>query len=242
MDQQQNPYSNVATEPTNVASEADVQARLRFIRNTYLHLAAAILAFVGIEFAIFQTGLHRTFLSLMLGWGGTSWMITLGLFMGVGWVANRLALSNASQGIQYVGLGLYVLAEAVVFVPLLFMAAAYSDPSVIPTAGVITLSVFSVLTGYVFVTKQDFSFLGPGLAIVGAVAMGAIVGAYFFGFSLGTFFAAAMVALSAGYILYYTSNVLHHYNTEQHVAASLALFSAVAMLFYYILWFLLGSD
>lgn len=238
----QNPYRNVATERVEVASEADVDERLAFIRRTYLLLAGAIMAFIGLEFAIFQAGLAAPLTQMMLGWGGMSWLITLGLFIGVGYLANRLAFSDTSETIQYAGLGLYVLAESVIFVPLLSIAAFKSDPTVIPTAGIITLSVFSVLTGYVFVTKQDFSFLGPALAIGGAVAMGTIVAAILFGFSLGTFFAMAMVLLSAGYIVYTTSNILHHYHTGQHAAAALALFSAVAMMFYYILWAMMGGE
>jgi FtsH-binding integral membrane protein len=35
--------------------------------------------------------------------------------------------------------------------------------------------------------------------------------------------------------MYDTSNVLHHYRTDQYVAASLALFASVAMLFFYVL-------
>lgn len=239
---EQNPYEKVATERVDVASEADVEARLDFIRRTYLLLAGAIMAFVAIEFAIFQVGLAGPLVKMMLGWGGASWMITLFLFVGVGWIANRLALSQVSEKVQYAGLGLYVVAEAVIFVPLMFMAAHYSDPTVIPTAGIITMSVFSVLTGYVFVTKQDFSFLGPFLAIAAAVAFGAIIASFIFGFQLGIIFAMAMIMLASGYIVYYTSNILHHYHTEQHAAAALALFSAVAMLFYYVLFALLGSD
>lgn len=239
---QKNPYESVATERVDVASEAEVEERLAFVRRTYLTLAAAIMAFVGLEFAIFQMELAAPLTNLMLGWGGASWLITLGLFIGVGYVANRLAFSNAAEWVQYAGLGLYVVAESIIFVPLLAMASIESDPTVIPAAAIITLSVFSVLTGYVFVTKQDFSFLGPFLVIAGAVAMGAIVVAILFGFSLGTFFAMAMVLLAAGYIVYTTSNILHHYNTDQHAAAALALFSAVAMMFYYILWAFMGWD
>lgn len=44
-----------------------------------------------------------------------------------------------------------------------------------------------------------------------------------------------MVVLMSGYIVYYTSNVLYHYRTDQHVAAALALFASVATLFWYIL-------
>ncbi|MCP4136586.1 MAG: permease, partial [bacterium] len=36
-------------------------------------------------------------------------------------------------------------------------------------------------------------------------------------------------------ILYTTSNIVHEYNTTQYVAASLSLFAAVALLFWYIL-------
>jgi len=236
----QNPYRNVATERTTVASEAEVEERLAFIRRTYLHLAAAIMAFVGIEYLLFETGVAATVAPMMVG--GMRWLLVLGAFVGVGYLANRLAMSKSSPGLQYAGLSMFVVAEAFIFLPLMYKAAIFSDPTVIPAAGVITLSTFSVLTGYVFVTKQDFSFLGPILAIATAIAFGAIIVAIFIGFNLGTLFAAAMVALASGYILYYTSNVLHHYNTEQHVAAALALFSAVAMLFYYILYFLAGGD
>jgi FtsH-binding integral membrane protein len=44
-----------------------------------------------------------------------------------------------------------------------------------------------------------------------------------------------MIAYAAGAILYNTSNVLHHYRPDQHVAASLALFASVALLFWYVL-------
>ena len=55
------------------------------------------------------------------------------------------------------------------------------------------------------------------------------------GFSLGAFFSIAMVLLAAGYILYYTSKIMKEYPVGSHVAASLALFAAVALLFWYIL-------
>ena len=45
----------------------------------------------------------------------------------------------------------------------------------------------------------------------------------------------AMIGFASMYILYETSNVLHRYRTDQYVAAALALFAAVALLFWYIL-------
>jgi FtsH-binding integral membrane protein len=51
-----------------------------------------------------------------------------------------------------------------------------------------------------------------------------------------------MVALASGAILYNTSNILHHYRTDQHVAAALALFAAVALLFWYILQIIMRTS
>jgi FtsH-binding integral membrane protein len=70
--------------------------------------------------------------------------------------------------------------------------------------------------------------------------LGVIVASLLFGFSLGIFFAGLMIAYAAGAILYNTSNVLHHYRPEQHVAASLALFASVALLFWYVVQLVLA--
>jgi hypothetical protein len=95
----------------------------------------------------------------------------------------------------------------------------------------------------VFVTRKDFSFLRKTLFVGGIAAMGLIVVAILTGFSLGPIFTYAMIALACGYILYHTSNVLHHYRIGQHVAAALALFASVALLFWYIIQlFLMSRD
>jgi FtsH-binding integral membrane protein len=75
------------------------------------------------------------------------------------------------------------------------------------------------------------------LALGGIAALVAIVASMIFGFSLGIWFTVAMIFFASCYISYETSNVLHHYRTTQHVAASLALFAAVMLLFWYILRF-----
>ena len=105
----------------------------------------------------------------------------------------------------------------------------------------VTLAVFGGLTLAVFVTKKDYSGLRPILCVGSLIALGVIVAGILLGFSLGLFFSFAMVALMSGYILYYTSNVLHHYPVGSHVAASLALFAAVALLFWYVLRIVMGN-
>jgi FtsH-binding integral membrane protein len=59
---------------------------------------------------------------------------------------------------------------------------------------------------------------------------------------LGNIFAGAMALFASVAILYNTSNVLHHYRPDQHVAAALSLFSSVALLFWYILRIFMSRD
>lgn len=223
-------------------STADIDARLSFIRRTYAHLFGAVLAFIGLEVVLFATGIAQSIMGVLMMGGQLGWLLVLGAFMAVGYVANRWAMSDTSVGMQYLGLSVYVIVEAIIFVPLLGIAAAYSSPETIPMAGLTTLVVFAGLTVAVFMTKKDFSFLRTGLVVASFLAIGAIIAGAIFGFQLGLLFSVVMVGVAAGYILYYTSNVLHHYRTDQHVAASLALFSAVALLFWYILRIFMSRD
>lgn len=218
----------------NSAANALPADRAQFIRKTYMLLAAAILGFVAVETALFQSGFAYAIAETFLG-TPYSWLIVLGAFMGVSFLANRLAVSETSSSIQYAGLILFVVAEAVIFVPMILMAAVYSDASVLPKAAIVTLGLFLGITATVFITKADFSWLGPIVAIGGFAALGFIAASIMFGFSLGSVFAFIMVAFAGTAILYNTSNVLHQFNTKQHVAAALTLFAGIALLFWYIL-------
>ncbi len=219
------------------AASAIPAERARFIRKTYGHLAGAILAFVALEVFIFSVPPLRDALAGLLT---RSWLLTLALFIGASWIADRWARRGASRTMQYVGLGLYVLVQALIFVPLLYVAASLSDPTLIPTAALITGGLFLGLTAVVFTTRADFSFL-RGVIIMGSlVALGLIVASLIFGFTLGMLFSVAMVGLAAASILYSTSAILRDYRTDQYVAASLSLFAAVALLFYYVLRILIS--
>ena len=216
-----------------VAAQASPQARAKFIERTYLHLAGAIILFVLLSTgAQYVPGVQN--LSIMML---ESWMIVLLAFMGVSFVADRWSRNATSLPMQYFGLLLYTVATVVIFIPLIAIALSIPEfgSSGIMTAGVTTLAIFAGLTGYVFITKKDFSFMRGMLSVLTMGAVGLVFGSIFFGFNLGLLFSVGMVVLAGGYILYYTSNVLHHYRTTQHVAAALALFSAVALLFWYIL-------
>jgi len=213
------------------AIDAAQSERMAFIRRTYAHLLGAVLLFVGLEAAILS---NEALTLRLLGLMSHSWLLVLGAFLLVSWIASSMARSGASPGVQYLGLGLYAVAEAVIFCPILYIASLQGG-AIIPTAGLLTMIIFGGLTLIVFVTKADFSFLRGMLWVGGLAAFGLIIASIFMGFSLGIVFTSAMIVLMGGWILYDTSNVLHHYRTDQHVAASLALFASLATLFWYVL-------
>jgi FtsH-binding integral membrane protein len=214
------------------AAQAIPEERMAFIQRTYAHVAGAVGAFILLVTALFQTPVPYLVTKFALG---TSWLIILGIFMLLTWMADWWARSVTSRAVQYLGLGVGVVAYALMFMPMLVLAVHHSAPSVLPQAALTTLVVFGGLTAVVFVTKQDFSFLRMGLLVGGLLALGAIVAGVLFGFSLGLGFSIFMVGFSAACVLYYTSQVLHQYDTTQHVAASLSIFFGVMMLFWYIL-------
>jgi FtsH-binding integral membrane protein len=225
-----------------------VSARLRFIRLTYLHLFGAILAFAGLEWALFKIPflaekVSAPLITFALG-GRFNWGIVLGVFMaasiGTHWLTNQ----TRSKPLHYIGLFVYVLAEALIFVPLLaivqwktaeILAKGGGNPNILRDAAFITLGVFAALTVSVFVTKKDFSFMRTALAIAGAAAMALVVLSLVFGFNLGIVFSIAMVLLAAGQILFETSQVMAHYDPEDYVGASLSLFASVALMFWYVI-------
>jgi FtsH-binding integral membrane protein len=232
---------NSSYNPYAVASvaEAPLETRTDFVRKTYTHLAGAIGLFVIIETLLIQMGVGQLALSL-LATSKYSWLIVLGGFMGVSWLANKWAYGGVSKSTQYAGLILYTVAEAVIFLPLI-MFACIKDPSALGKAAAVTGFLVLGLTAIAFTTKKDFSFLGGMLKIGGIIALGVIVVSIFMGFSLGIWFSAIMVVFASGSILYNTSNIMHHYAPGQHVAASLSLFASVALLFWYVLRIFLAS-
>jgi FtsH-binding integral membrane protein len=213
-------------------ASAQPEERLRFIQNVYLHLAGAILAFALVEALLLQLSGARALAEAMTS-SYMTWLIVLIAFGGVSTLADRWARSDASVGMQYAGLGLYIVAEAVIFMPLLIWASLRGD-NVITTAAVMTAFLAGGLTIFAFVSGVDFSFMRGALCVGGLIAFGLIVLALLGFVNLGLWFSFAMAAFAGGVILYQTSAVMRTYRTDQCVAASLALFAAIALLFWYI--------
>ena len=210
----------------SVAQSSSVE-RAAFIRRTYAHLAVAILGFIGVEYYLVHSPFAAKLASSMTS--GMSWLVVLAVFMGVSYIANRLAMSDSSQQMQYLGLGLFVIAEAIIFLPLLYIATYYAGPGLIPTAGLMTLLLVGGITATVFTTRKDFSFMGSFLSIVDLLALGFIVCSMVFGFSRGSFLRLWFFAAVRS---------LHHIEYIAPVSHGSAcccfafLFASVALLFF----------
>ncbi len=236
-----------------------VSDRVTFLRKTYAHLSIALLAFAGI------TGFMMRFMTetsyKFSEWAFTgrwNWLAVLGAFMVVGWVAQKMAQSNTSKPLQYVGLLISVVGEAILLQPMLWVlfirfghpgdfvlnsegtavtsfAASGLAVKILMESIIITMVIFIGLTATVFITKKDFSFMRGALTIASFAALGVIAGSMIFGFQLGAIFSGAMILLMSLYVLYQTSLVMSYFPPTGYVAAALMLFSTIATLFWYVL-------
>jgi uncharacterized protein len=207
----------------HVVAQGQPDERATFIRKTYTHLAGAVGAFILLETLLIQSGIAEILTGLFMG-SRFGWLGVIAGFSLLGWFSRSLAAKADSIGLQYTGLGIYVVMEA------------------LPMAGILTSMLFAGLTMVVFTTGKDFNFLGGALKIAGCVALGLIVCSTIFGFTLGLVFSVAMVVFAMAAILYDTSKIMHNYSSDQYVAASLELFASVALLFWYVLRILMSLN
>jgi FtsH-binding integral membrane protein len=224
-----------------IVAQGQPQERAEFIKKTYTHLAGAVGAFIILEVVLIQSGIAAV-LTQALTASRFSWFAVLAVFALLGWMSRELAGRADSISLQYGGLGLYVTIEALIFAPLIYIANNMYDPTIVPTAGILTGLMFAGLTAVAFTTGKDFTFLGGALKIGGCVAIGLIICSAIFGFTLGLFFSVLMVGFAMAAILYDTSKIMHHYTKDQYVAASLELFASVALLFWYVLRILMSLN
>lgn len=208
--------------------------RVEFYKKTYAHVALGVLVFIIIEALFLNIPMITNFaLSLTQG---KMWLLMLGGFMLITHQAEKMAVNSHERSKQYLGFGLYIIAEAFIFIPMLYIAMSMTDGyDLIKQAAMLTVALFAGLSATVIMTNKDFSFLKSALTIGGFIALGLIGAGILFGFNLGLWFSVGMVALAAGSILYQTSNLVHKYDTEQYVAAALGLFASLMLLFWYIL-------
>ena len=230
-----------------------VSDRVAFLRRTYGLLGMALVAFAVMTGGIMVYATSFSWKFSSWAFSGYAWLLVIALFMGVGFIAQKLAMSETSRGLQYLGLGLAVAAQAMLLQPMLWIlmlrfgnadlvtggamhvALTGKAASILLQAVVITLAIFVGLSTVVFVTKKDFSFMRGALSIAMFGILGVIIASLLFGFSLGAVFSGFVILVMAGYILYQTSLVMSYFPPTADVAAALMLFSTIATLFWYVL-------
>ena len=217
--------------PTMPVAMQDAQVRADFMRRVYGRLVAGVAAFVAMEWFLFTSGLAVAITQFVFS---TSWLLILGGFMIVSWLSNSLTHRAASPGAEWAGYLLLIAANAVIFAPMLVIAEL-QVPGTVAAAGQYAVAGFIVLSIVAHRSARDFTWLGASLRWIGIMALVAIVLSVLTGFALGTWFSLAMIAFAGAAILYETQVILREMPPGRETAAAMALFSSLALLFWYVL-------
>ncbi len=219
-------------ENTLVSQSSEIE-RAEFYKKTYLHVGLAILAFAGLEYLLLFN-IPEDYIIMMVS-NRLTWLFILGLFWLGSILANKWTLSQ-SKNVQYLGLLFYIVLEAVIFLPLIYMVIIDTNGlEVLKQAAIMTGVLFAGLTVIAFFSNRDFSFLRNVIVIGVFLSLGLIVVAAIFGFNLGLWFSLGMVIIASASILYETQKLKDVYTPNQYVGASLQLFASIMLLFWYIL-------
>ncbi|WP_339623104.1 Bax inhibitor-1 family protein [uncultured Winogradskyella sp.] len=224
-----------------IGSLSEVE-RVAFYKKTYSHVAGGVLVFILFEYLLMQSDTIIEFMFSMTE--GYKWLIMLGGFMLATSYAENMAMRTTDKNMQYLAYGIYIFFQALIFVPMIAMAAFYMDSGVeiLYQASTVTLALFTGLSVAVLMTKTDFSFLKTGLTIGFFIAIGLIIAGILFGFNLGLWFSVGMCLLAGGSILYQTSNLVNKFGAEDYIPAALGLFASLMLLFWYILRIFMSRD
>jgi FtsH-binding integral membrane protein len=218
-------------------SSLSVEDRANFIWKCYAHVVGAILAFAAVSVYLFTSGISAAIAAPMMN----NWFLVLGAFILASWGATHVAHRIESKNAQYAAFAAFIVVEALIFAPMLYIAYV-KEPGIIDSAAGVTILGSVGLIGVAMITRKDFSFLRGMLVWIGILALVAIGGALLFGFELGTWFSVAMIGFAGAAVLYDTSNIMHHYPQDRYVAASMQLFASIAMMFWYILRLFMSRD
>ncbi len=219
---------------TAPVSSLAVEDRSEFIWKCYAHVVGAIFALIAVEYYLFTSGVAGAIAGTMMQ---SPIAVMIG-FVGLSWAAGHMAHRLESTAAQYAAFAAFVVLWAIMFVPILGMAMVYGQQrgvNIIEDAALVTVFGCAALIATVMITRKDFSFL-RGVMVWGFfIAIGLVVASLALGFHLGTWFSVGMIGFAGVAVLYDTSNIMHHYPQDKYVAASMALFASIAMMFFYIL-------
>jgi uncharacterized protein len=139
---------------------------------------------------------------------------------------------------QYLGLIGFAILQSIFVVPVIYYASMFGR-NILPSALFFTLGFFLLMTGVVYATGVDFSFLRSFITFASIASLIVIVISVITGFNLGIFFTGFLIILSCSYILYDTSNIIRNYESHQPIPAATALLGSIIMLFVNIVQFMM---
>jgi len=214
---------NPAQYPDNFAGNAAAQGELhpadvrRVLRNTYALLAMTLLFSAGVAVATLTLQLPEPGLILTLvGYFGL--LFTVFKLQNSGWALPAVFALTGFMG--------YTLG------PLLTQSLALPGGAQTVTLALgATGATFLALSGYVLLTRRDFSFMGGFLFVGMVIALLAGIAAMVLQMpALGLAVSAMVALLSAGLILFETSRIVNGGETN-YVMATVGLYVSVFNLF-----------
>ena len=205
-------------EPTATGA---IVARNKVLRNTYLLLSLTLLFSAGMAGLAIAMGVEY------LGW--------LPLLLAFGLIFAISKLRNSAWGLLLVFAFTGILGFSLGPIVNLYLQTSAGSQVVITAAG-LTGMIFFSLSGYVLLSKKDFSymhgFLMTGLwVILGSILLlvaGELFGFYISGLHLAI--SAAIVILMSGFILYDTSRILHGGETN-YIMATVSMYLSIYNIF-----------
>jgi FtsH-binding integral membrane protein len=214
----------------------DETTRADFIVRVYQHLLLAVVAFLAFETLLINLGAAEAIYNFVAR-SSASWLLILGAFMIVNWLATSAAHDILNPSRQYAGLFALAGGEALIFAPFLhyIFEVQTGGTATVASAAVITAFGFAGLSAVAFTTRRDLSFIRPLMLWGGVSALVLILAAVLFGLELGVWFSVGMIALAGASILYQTQTILRRYPSDAHVGAAVQLFASVMLLFWYVL-------
>ena len=210
--------------------DAGVDSRLNFLRKTYA------LFTLGVGVAAGGALAGMTVLRPMLYGPGILALLVGFLIAQVAlWFVSRVPVVNVLTFFAVAALDGMLLAPLLERTLLTQGIVAGTTNIMVAFGG--TSVAFLGLTAYVFITRKDFSFLGGFLAFAFLGMLGVVLISLFTGLSPGMWIAynAVGLLLAGAYVLYTTSNMLHHYSEQDWVLAAVALLVDFVLMFTYLL-------
>lgn len=230
--QDNNPYAYAGAVP---AIQAAADERATFLKKVYSLLLVGIVLFAGTLWACAEVqpvqDACKALWNMIAGAGRWGWLVYMGIFFGAQFLVHAFAEKKPINLVLYLA---WSVLMAFLIAPLV-LVVGMTNPVVLTQASLLTAIIFVGLTAVVFFTGKDFSFLRGILGVSMFALIGVAIAGAIFGFTVGLWFSVAAVVLFAGYIVYDTSNILHHYTTNMAVTGAIVLFTDIVLLFKHLL-------